>query len=118
MESLIHKKLKKFFKLSIPTREGFSFINKRSICYIESDNSYSTLFIEDGTQIVSTKSIKQFEKELEEEAFFRVHQSFIVNINKVEKFVKADNGYVVLEDGKWIKVSRSKKEDLIQFFRM
>ena len=51
---------------------------------------------------------------LEDYSFIRVHRSFMVNIDEVEKFVKADGGYVVMSDGQHIFISKNKKEELMQ----
>jgi len=50
----------------------------------------------------------------EDYSFLRVHHSFIVNLNEVEKYVKGDGGYLIMSDGLSVDVSRSTKEILIK----
>jgi two-component system LytT family response regulator len=45
--------------------------------------------------------------------FFRVHQSYYVNLNHVKKYVRGQGGYLVLKDGTQIPVSRANKEALL-----
>ena len=54
------------------------------------------------------------EELLEDFCFLRVHHSFVVNINEVEKYVKGEGGYLIMCDGSKIDVSRSRKESLLK----
>jgi len=51
---------------------------------------------------------------LEDHSFIRIHRSYLVNLKEIEKYMKADGGYVVMSDGSQIYVSRNKKEELIK----
>ncbi len=117
-DSILNVKHRKFHKLCIPTQRGFELVSVSEILYLEADNSYTTFYMEAGVTHLATKSIGFYETELENDPFLRIHQSFIVNINKVKRYVKADNGYIILSTGKAIRVSRSKKEALLEFFKL
>lgn len=116
-QSLLHKH-RQFQKISIPTQRGFELISLSEILYLEADNSYTTFYLDGGAKYIATKNIGYYEEELQEDPFLRIHQSYMVNINKVKRYIKADNGYVVLTTGKPIRVSRSKKEELVEFFSL
>lgn len=111
-------KHRKFQKMCIPTFEGFELIFISDIIYLEADGAYTYLYMENGTRITTTKNLGFYEEELCDEPFLRIHQSFIVNINKVKQYLKVDNGYVIMSSGKPIKVSRSKKDELMEFFKI
>lgn len=111
-------KHRKFQKMCIPTFEGFELIFISDIIYLEADGAYTYLYMENGTRITATKNLGFYEEELCDEPFLRIHQSFIVNINKVKQYLKVDNGYVIMSSGKPIKVSRSKKDGLMEFFKI
>jgi two-component system LytT family response regulator len=51
---------------------------------------------------------------LEDHSFVRVHRSYLVNLNEIEKYVKGEGGYLVMSDGTNIDVSRSKKDALLK----
>lgn len=104
--------------MCIPTFEGFELIFISDIIYLEADGAYTYLYMENGTRITATKNLGFYEEELCDEPFLRIHQSFIVNINKVKQYLKVDNGYVIMSSGKPIKVSRSKKDGLMEFFKI
>lgn len=111
-------KQSKLKTLSISTLQGYEMINIEDILYIEADNSYTTFYFLNEKPIVSTKNIGYYDDELVEEAFIRVHQSYLVNLNMVRSYLKADNGYVILVNKQPIKVSKSRKEELLIFFKM
>lgn len=99
-------------KIAVNTDGCLLFVELERIICAEADGSYTTLFIEDEKDIVISKKIKEVEKMLESNVFFRVHNSFIVNLHKIKKFYRTDS-YLVMENNKKVPVSRSKKEDFL-----
>ena len=61
-----------------------------------------------------SKPIGDYQEMLENESFIRIHRSYLVNIQHVEKYIKGDGGYTIMSDGTKIEVSRRKKVDFIQ----
>lgn len=114
----LHLKHLKLERLAIPTLEGFEMINVADILYLEADNSYTSFHFKNGDSLVSSKGIGYYEEEFEDEPFLRVHQSYIVNLNQVRKYIRADNGYIILSNNKAIRVSKSRKEELLSFFKI
>jgi two-component system LytT family response regulator len=61
-----------------------------------------------------TRSLKEIEESLEQYSFIRVHRSYLVNLNEIEKYIKGEGGYLVMSDGSTIDVARNKKETLLR----
>ncbi|MCL6274436.1 LytTR family DNA-binding domain-containing protein [Muricauda sp. 2012CJ35-5] len=99
-------------KITINTDGKLLFLNSDDILYAESDGNYSTIFLSDGQKILLTKKLKEVNTILPETSFFRIHNSYIINLNKIKEFLKTD-GYVVLESNHKIPVSRQKKSDFL-----
>ncbi|WP_394747795.1 LytR/AlgR family response regulator transcription factor [Spongiimicrobium salis] len=99
-------------KITINTDGKLLFLENNEILYAESDGNYSTIYLSDGQKIVLTKKLKEVEKLLPQDSFFRIHNSFIINLNKIKEFLKTD-GYVVLQSNDKIPVSRQKKSDFL-----
>ena len=59
-------------------------------------------------------TLKDIEELLQDYSFIRVHRSYLVNLNEIEKYVKGEGGYLVMSDGSNIDVSRSRKEELLK----
>ena len=110
----IHQPSTKVLKIAMPTMEGFQMIMIDSIISCEADSNYTTFHLKSNKKIVVCRNLKDIEELLEDHSFTRVHRSFLVNLHEIEKYVKADGGYVVMSDGSEILISRNKKEELLK----
>lgn len=79
------------------------------IKWIEAYGDYVKVITEEDNHLVLS-TMKSFENELPKEKFIRVHKSFIVNIDKIEKF---NSKFAEIGPHK-IPLSRNKKEDLVK----
>jgi DNA-binding LytR/AlgR family response regulator len=79
------------------------------IKWIEALGDYIKL-VTDEANIVILSTMKSFEKQLPEDKFLRIHKSYIVNLEKVEKF----NSKNVEVSGRSIPLSRNKKTELAE----
>jgi two-component system LytT family response regulator len=86
------------------------FIQPEELLYFESDGNYCTIHLQEGKKILLTQKLKMIEEKLSDFSFFRVHNSFIINLNKVKEYHKADD-LIVLEGGVKIPISRQKKSN-------
>lgn len=100
-------------KVALSTFDGIVFINIKEIVYCESQGNYSKIFMQQGKSFTFTKPLKDVEEMLHENLFFRVHHSFLVNLRKVEKYIRTDGGDIKMTNGKVIPVSRQKKEEVL-----
>jgi two-component system LytT family response regulator len=116
LETLFNR-LYAFKRLAVPTIEGVKLVNFEDISSCDSDGSYTVLNLIDGNTIVVSKTLKTIEKMLPIPPFVRIHNSHIVNLNEVDRYVKGSGGYVVLKNNKHIDVSRSRKNDLLKFLQ-
>ncbi|MGB5205692.1 LytR/AlgR family response regulator transcription factor [Eudoraea sp.] len=99
-------------KITFNTDGKLVFLESEQILYAESDGNYSTIYLVDGHKIVLTKKLKEVNELLPSDSFFRIHNSYIINLTKIKEFLKTD-GYVVLQSNHKIPVSRQKKSDFL-----
>ena len=64
--------------------------------------------------LTASRNLKEIEEILEDRPFIRVHHSWLVNLNEINKYVKGEGGYLVMNDGSSVDVSRSRKEMLLK----
>lgn len=103
-------------KIALPTNEGISFLNVDEIVRVESDSNYSFVCLASKEKVCITKTLKQIEEALEGHPFYRVHQSHLVNLNHILKFVKDGGGYLVMSDNETITVARQRKDGFMDMF--
>lgn len=101
-------------RIALPTMEGLKLVPVDSIISCASEGNYTIFFMKDKQKIVVSRPLKEVEEMLEEHSFFRVHHSYIVNMNEIDRFIKGEGGYLVMSDGSTVDVSRSKKEMLLK----
>ncbi|MGV2480546.1 UNVERIFIED_CONTAM: LytTR family transcriptional regulator, partial [Salmonella enterica subsp. enterica serovar Weltevreden] len=89
-------------------------ISLDSISFMESDNNYTSIYLDDGTRLLSSKNIGHYESLLEDNGFLRVSNTNLVNLKKVLRFIKSKSGTLELEDGRLVQVSSAKKEKLLR----
>lgn len=107
-----NKRFKKS-KITVNTDGKMIFIDADDIIVVAGDGNYSTLELLNNQKIVVTKKLKEVNSMLPEDHFFRIHNSYIINLNHLKEFIKGD-GYVVLTNNKKIPVSRQRKTDFLE----
>ncbi len=95
-----------FVKSNLKKRKVF--LNE--LRYIEALGDYVKLVTEhDALVVLST--MKAFEKLLPENRFLRIHKSYIINFDKVEKY---NSKFIELEDDEQLPLSRNRKTQLVE----
>ena len=97
-------------KLAIPTSDGMEYLNTEKIIRIQADRSYSWFYLEGGIKHLVSKNLKEYQELLNDRSFFRSHNSHLVNLEHVRKFIRHGGGSIEMSDGSKVAVSRSKKD--------
>jgi two-component system, LytTR family, response regulator len=110
----LHQPGTRILKIAMPTMEGLQMVPVDTIISCSSDGNYTTLLLKSKKKITASRSLKEVEEMLEDHSFLRVHHSYLVNLNEVEKYIKGEGGYLLMGDGSTVDVSRSRKEILLK----
>lgn len=100
-------------RIAFSTQAGVDFVQLKEIVYCSSDGSYSEVFLENGQKIVLSKSLKEMEEMLETEGFFRIHQSYLLNLKHVIRYIRGAGGETVMTNGDQLPVARNRKSDFL-----
>lgn len=106
-----------FRKMSISALDGIYFINIADILRFEADDNYTHIHLLTGERLTASKTIKSYEELLAPFNFYRVHKRHVINLNYMQKFVKGDGGYLIMDDGKKIEVSRRRRPAFMEQMR-
>jgi len=98
------------FKLALPTSDGLIFIKVNEIVYCEASSNYTQIFMEDGKKHIVSRTLKEYEDMLIDNNFFRIHHSYLINLNLIKKYVRGDGGYVIMSNDISLDVSKRKKD--------
>ncbi len=98
-----------FEKMSISAIDGIYFVNIKDIVRFEAEDNYTHIFLQNGDRITASRTIKAYEDMLLSVNFYRVHKRHVINLNYMRKFIKGDGGYLIMDDGKKIEVSRRRR---------
>lgn len=102
-------------KIGLPLSDGLQFIKMDDLLYFEADGSYTHVITAKEKYLVC-KKIKEFDELLQNDnRFYRVHRSYLVNILKVAKYSKKEGATLIFENHKVIPVAREKKNDFDEF---
>ena len=116
LETLMHnlkQRKSSFSKICLATSDGFEFVGVNDILYCKAEGSY-TKFVLTNNNLLVSKHLKEYESMLLEQDFMRVHNSYLINLKEVKRFVKTDGGYIVMSNDDVVSISRSKKQDFIE----
>jgi two-component system LytT family response regulator len=101
-------------RIAVPGREGYEFIEAGKIIYAKAEGSYTHVFLNDKRKLIVSKTLSDIEELLPAEHFQRIHHSTLVNLSHITHLFKTDGGFVVLDNGEKLAVSKSRKESLME----
>ena len=100
-------------KIGIGMADKIVFVNISEILFCEAQGNYTTVMMSDGRKIVASKTLGDFESQLSTHRFFRIHHSFLINLNRVKEFQRYEGGYVVMDNNARLEVSQRKRKDFL-----
>jgi len=106
-------------RIMVNSKSGVELVELDEIIFLESNSNYTTIVLNDSRKILAGKSLKEFESQLclEDSKFMRVHQSFIINLDKVTRYLKTSDFVIMCQEQK-IPVSKSKKDNFFKWLNI
>lgn len=100
--------------IALSASDGISFIKMSDILRVEANGRYAKFYLLNKETILVSKTLGDFEDVLSANQFFRIHDSAIINLNHIKKYIRGDGGTVILSDGTELDVARRRKEDFVK----
>jgi len=100
-------------KIIIATEKETFFLNISDIIRCKADGSYTTVFLAKGKSILASKTLKHFDELLNTYAFYRTHQSHLINTKFIDKYIKGTNASVIMSDESEIPIAKRRKDDFL-----
>lgn len=107
-------KIDKPEKIVLPTANGFQMVPLQEIIRAESESNYTNFHLDDGSRVMVSRTLKDFENTLIRGGFYRIHRRHIVNLDRIRRYIKGKGGEVEMTDGNCLPVSRERKENFLK----
>lgn len=101
-------------RITLPTSDGYKFVNIKDIIRCEADSNYTNFYLNSGDKVIVTRTMKEYEDSLSGLDFVRVHQSHLVNLKYIDRYIKGDGGTIIMLDGAEVEVSRRRKDEFLR----
>lgn len=101
-------------RITLPTGNAYEVVLVQDIIRCEANESYTKFYLTENRKFLVTQNLKNYEDLLPKSDFIRVHHHHLINMKHVIRFLKTDNGYVVMRDGSEIEVSRRKRDAFLE----
>jgi len=101
-------------KIALPTLQGFQMERINSILYCEADQNYTRIFTIRGDNLLVSRPLSAIEEMLSGKSFFRIHKSYLVNMNYIKSYSRSDGYHVVLENGVSLDVATRRNEEFLK----
>ncbi|BDD09500.1 DNA-binding response regulator [Fulvitalea axinellae] len=99
-------------RIVLRLQESYQIIELAELVYCKSDAGYTTFFLNDGRKFIASRPLKEYVTQLPNDRFVRTHQSYMVNIDYVDRYDKTRFAY--LKDDTPIPVSIRKREEFVK----
>jgi two-component system LytT family response regulator len=101
-------------KVALPTLGGFQLVKTNAIVYCQADQNYTKVFTLSGEELLVSKLLNFVEELLPIDIFYRIHKSYIVNLNFVKAYSRAEGFHISLENGVKLPVATRRNEDFVK----
>jgi two-component system LytT family response regulator len=103
-------------RIALTTGDGMIFVLTQDILYCQAESNYTSVVLAGGKKILVSKVLKEIDETLSGHDFFRIHNSYLINLNHIKKYARGEDGYIVMDDGANISISRSKRQEFMDQF--
>lgn len=103
-----------FWRITVRVADGYQIVDVNDIIYIEAADSYSKINLANGELYIESKNLNYFENLLSRKGFWRVHKSYMINIQHLAKVFKGPPIYLQLQNGQLLPVSSRRKPELLE----
>jgi len=104
-------------RITLSHTGGFSVIEMKDIIRLEAESNYTRVHVLEKRAYFVSKPLKVFEENLKDNIFFRVHRSYIINLNHVKEFLREDGGVIIMNDDARIQLPKARYNEFLDAMR-
>jgi two-component system LytT family response regulator len=104
--------------VAISSLDKIELIPMSEIIFCQADGKYTNFFLLNGKKIMSSRNLGEYNSILDQNYFFRIHHSYIINIRHIAKISKKDGYFCELTNGTILPVAKRRQEDFNKFIKL
>lgn len=104
--------------IAVPSIDKIEFILVDDIVYLKSEGRYTFFYLTDGSKVVASRNLGDFEDVIDKLQFFRIHNSYIVNLKHVVSINKADGSYCEMITKVSLPIAKRRQDELNRFLKI
>ena len=101
-------------RIAFSTIHGLDLVDADDIICCHSESNYTRVHLTGDKRILVSKTLREVEQQLPTDRFLRVHHSYVAHLDHVQKYLRGDGGTLVMDNGLEVKVSRNRKEAVLE----
>jgi two-component system LytT family response regulator len=105
--------------VAISSVDEIFFIKMENIMYCKSEGRFTKFFLENGDVSISSRNIGDYDhRVLDPSNFFRIHNSYIINMKYIKRIIKTDGNSCEMKNGHVIAISKRRQDDFNKFIKL
>ena len=104
-------------RIAISHTKGLKIIEDDSIVHLEASGNCTTIYFEDGSRYLDTRTLKVYENILDPTKFCRIHKSHIINLDRLTGYLHEDGHFALMKNGLQIPVARNRVSEFVKMLK-
>ncbi|MCB9262529.1 MAG: response regulator transcription factor [Flavobacteriales bacterium] len=116
LQTNLHTTENQLKRIVLPELEGFEVAQLKDIVYCKANDNLTDFMFVNGKKKTICKTLKHFDELLGDAGFFRIHKSYLINLEHVQGYKKGKGGFVEMSNGKELEIAIRRKQDFLERF--
>lgn len=104
-------------RIAISHTKGLKIVEDDTISHLDASGNCTTIYFNDGTRYLDTRTLKIYENILNPAKFFRIHKSHIINLKNLAEYINEDGHFAVLKNGLRVPVARNRVSEFVKLLK-
>lgn len=104
--------------VAVASLEKIEIIPMSEITFCKADGRYTVFILSNGTKVMSSRNLGEYSDVLDNNYFFRIHNSYIINLRHLVKISKKDGYFCELSNGLILPVAKRRQDDFNKFIKL
>jgi len=101
-------------RIAFSTSDGIEFHKISDILFLEADGSYTYVYFKNEEKLMLSKKLGEFDMLESLSNFYKPHRSFLINLHEIQKYIRTDGGYIVMNSDKQVPLSKHRKAEFLE----